>query len=197
MPKLDDKHIAVARVYNRAVLDLAKDQSGDVIDELLEIAGLMERDESFTRFLSSPLVDTEERAKSLETLFRGKASDLVVDTLQILNLKGRLEILPTMTELCRREHLDASGHLEVEVTSAVALDEATRDKLRKTLLASTGKKQADLIEAVDPDLLGGLVVRVGDHKYDGSVRREIEKLKARIHERALHDIYESHQTHIA
>ena len=193
MAKVDDKHIAVARVYNQAFLNLVGDQAEEGIGELLEIVGLTESDARFARFLSSPLVDPEERATSLEKLFRGKASDLVVDTLQVLNRKGRLEILPTMAELCRRDHLEAAGHLEVVVRSAVALDDTSRDKLRAALSKRTGREHIDLIEEVDPTLLAGLQVRVGDTKLDGTARRELDILRAQIHGRAIHDLHESHE----
>ncbi len=192
MPKIDDKQIGVARVYGRALLDLAERQgvADTVHDELGEIAELAETDARFARFIESPLVDPEDRERTLEMLFRGRVADVLVDALQIMNRKGRLAILPTMAQLYHEEHETLRGRVEVYVTSAVELAGSTKTRLRKSLAASLGK-EVDLVERIDQALIGGLVVQVGDQKYDGSVRRRIENLHDILVERARQEIYKS------
>jgi F-type H+-transporting ATPase subunit delta len=192
MPKLDDRHIGVARIYSRALLELAEKQSvADVVlAELGEIAGLVERDERFAGFIASPLVDPDDRERFLEKVFRGRAADVLVDALQVMNRKGRLALLPTLAAVYHEDHEALRGRVEARVVSAVKLTEAASERLRRTLARSTGLT-VDLVESVDPGLLGGLVVRVGDRKYDGSVLHKVRVLRAIFDERAKQHIYQS------
>ena len=192
MPKVDDKQIGVARVYCRALLDLAEKQgkADDVLGELGELAKLAESDERFAEFIESPLVDPDDRSKAIEKMFRGRAADVLTDTLQVMNRKGRLAILPTMAELYYEEYEALRGRVDVHVTSAVELTDALRDRLTKTVAQSSGREVV-LHEHVDESLIGGIVVRIGDQKYDGSVRHQIGHLREVFHERARQHIYQS------
>ncbi len=192
MPNIDDKLIGVARVYSQSLLGLAEKQgvADTVHDELQEIVKLGESDARFTRFIESPLVAPKDREKTLEKLLRGRVSDVLVDALQIMNRKGRLAILPAMAQLYHEEHATLRGRVEVHVTSVVGLAESTRTRLRKSLTAAIGR-EVELVERLDESLIGGLVVQVGDQKYDGSVRRNIENLHDILVERARQEIYKS------
>jgi len=190
MPKLDDKQIGVARIYCRALLELAEKQGvADAVGaELGEIAELVERDARFDSFIASPLVDPDDRERFLEKVFRGRATDVLVDALQVMSRKGRLAVLPTLAAVYHQEHEALRGRIEAHVVSAVALSDAARERLTKTLTRSTGLT-VDLQESVDPSLLGGLIVRVGDRKYDGSVRHKVRVLRSIFDERARQHIY--------
>lgn len=192
MPKVDDKQIGVARVYSRALLELAERRgvAGAVQDELGEIVKLAGRDPRFARFVESPLVDPEDRERTLERMFRGRLTDVLLDALQVMNRKGRLAILPTMAQAYHQELEDLRGRVEVQVTSAVALTDELRERLRRVVAASTGR-QVDLVERVDDSLIGGLVVRIGDRKIDGTVSYQIRHLREVFHEHARQHIYQS------
>ena len=116
MARLDEKQVAVARVYSRAMLDLAISGDGaeSLLEELEELMTLLEGQEDLNGFFSSPMVEPTERAKVLEKLFRGRASDLLVDSLQVLNRNGRLAVLPTVVEVFRQEYQERFDHIEVQ-----------------------------------------------------------------------------------
>jgi len=189
MAAFDHRLLAVARVYARALLDLAEETSAaeEVLDELQGVARLAEADPALADFLASPLVGAETRRQAIERLFRGRASDLVVDALQVISKKGRLGILAAIAESYRQEHRDRLGLVDVLVTTAVPLPRALAERLSRALEAKTGKT-SHLIEQVDPELLGGLVVRVGDQKFDASVVRKLGRLAAALAERASREI---------
>src|SRR5436305_443733 len=90
----------------------------------------------------------------------GQASDLLLDSLQVINRKGRLGQLRAIAESYRAALRDLRGWVDVRVRTAVPLDDAQRTRLQEVMAASTGKKPT-LIERVDPSLIGGLVVDVG------------------------------------
>ncbi len=190
MSRVDDKQIGIARLYSRALLELAEKAgvAEAVLQELDDLVGLIEGDAEVERFFTSPLIDPEKREQSLETLFRGRMNDLLADTLQVMNRKGRLEVLAALAQLYREDYETRRGRVEVEATTAIELSETLRRKLRDELKRATGREIA-LVERVDPSLVGGLVVRIGDRKYDGSIRRRIEALRESFHQRARQEIY--------
>ncbi|MEO8196469.1 MAG: ATP synthase F1 subunit delta [Thermoanaerobaculia bacterium] len=170
---------SLARVWSDAVFSLAR--SRGVEDSMLEewrgLVELLERDKDLKAVMASPLVNNEEKRQLIEKGFRGKASDLFVDALQVMRSKGRLGLAGFVAVAFHDAWMAAKNQVEVRVTSAVALS----PELRQSLAAAASKfagREAQLVEKVDPALLGGLVVRVGDDKFDDSVARELELLLA-------------------
>ncbi len=194
MPKADEKHIAVARVYSRAMHDLAvaKGEADVLAEELQELARFVEGDERLAALFASPLIDPDDRAQTLERLFRGKASDLLVDSLQVINRKGRLGLLGAIAEAYHLRHQEHLGRVDVHVATAVPLGAALRERLTAALAKHSGRKP-QLIERVDPSLIGGMVLKVDDEKIDASVIHEIGRLRRAMRERSEQEIYRSRQ----
>ncbi len=190
MARVDERQMGLARVYARAILALAeeKGESETLLDELAELARLVEREPAFAEFLVSPLVDVEARGATLERLFRGRASDLLVDTLQVLNRKRRLGLLPAIVHVYRNELRERQGLVDVKVRTAAPLPEPLRDRLRAALGRFTGGKRPELAEAVEPSLLGGIVVEVDGKKLDASLAARLRDLGAALAQRASQEI---------
>ncbi|MEM7050942.1 MAG: ATP synthase F1 subunit delta [Acidobacteriota bacterium] len=189
MSSFSDEMIAIARVYSSAMLDLAqqKGEADSLLQELQSLAALVETDDAFRDFLSSPLVDADKRRDSLDKMFRGRASDLLVDALQVLNRKGRIGLLPAVAATFQEEHLRQANRVEARVTSAIPLNDDQRQRLVSSIEAKTGR-QATLIEAVDADLLGGMIVQIGDQKSDSSVATQLANLSEKLLTRASRQI---------
>ncbi len=192
MPKADDKQMAVAQVYGRAMHDLAVSTgAADALaEELAELAGHVADNPEIGNFFATPLVDVQDRAKTLEKLFRGKASDLLVDSLQVINRKGRLDLLGAIAEVYHLRHQEHLGQVDVQVATAVPLGSAQRDKLAAVLKQHSGR-QPRLIERIDPSLIGGMVLKIDDEKIDASVIHEIGRLRRALRRRAENEIHRS------
>ncbi|MEM8930283.1 MAG: ATP synthase F1 subunit delta [Acidobacteriota bacterium] len=192
--KIDDRDVAVARVYSQALLGLAEkaDKADDVREQLLELGRHAAQDEAFGRFVASPLIDEDQRSTSIDSMFRGQVDDLVVDTLQVMNRKGRLALLPALAEAYRRDLREARNRVDVHVGTAVPLGDALRSKLETALAAYTGKTP-DLHEEVDENLIGGIVLRIGDRKVDASVQNEIRKYDQLLRDLAEREILGSRE----
>jgi len=180
----------VAGVYARALLALAMDrhEADQIEGELAELAGLVSANPELEGYLSSPLVDEEGRAAALEKALRERASDLVVNTLQVMNGKGRLGLLGALAEAYRLANEHRRGEVDVEVTTAVELS----DELRRRIAISASRyagRTARLIEKVDPELLGGLVLKIGDRKIDSSLARQIHDAREGLFERASQELH--------
>jgi len=190
MAAVNVQDLAIARVYSEAILQLAQ-TSGEVdtvLAEINDLADLFARDEAFRAFATNPTVDMEPRKATLETLFRGRYSDLFVDALQVLNEKGRLGLISALAETFRLGHETLTGRVQVFVQSATPLNDELREQVRAVAHRQTGK-QADLVEEVDETLIGGLVMRIGDVKFDASVASKLKSLGRTLFDRAAREIH--------
>lgn len=190
MPNVSDQELALARVYATAMLQLAESlgETDALLEELRDFAGRVEKDADLRGFLSSPVVDAKTRQETLEKLFRGRRSDLFVDAVQVLNRKGRLNLMEAVAEVYYLELEELRGRVEVHVRTAAPLTRRLREKLREMAKAQTGK-EVDLVESVDESLIGGLVVQMGDRKLDASVATRLKRLSAALADRASFEIH--------
>ncbi len=196
MRKVDDKALALARVYADSMLTLAKAerQEESLLEELRDLGNYLEENEGFARFLLSPMVDDDPRRESIEKIFRGNASDVLVNALQVMNDKNRLEILPAVVEAYRLAFEDDKGQIDVHVKSAVALTDDQRTRL-KEVIKDRIELEAVLFEEVDDNLIGGMVVFVGDQKLDVTVSRQLRQLHHSFRERATQEIHDRHDSY--
>jgi F-type H+-transporting ATPase subunit delta len=190
MPNVSDQELALAGVYATAMLQLAESlgETDALLEELRDFAGRVEQDADLRGFLSSPVVDAKTRQETLEKIFRGKRSDLFVDAMQVLNRKGRLNLIEAVAEVYYLELEELRGRVEVHVRTATPLTRRLREKLREMAKAQAGR-EVDLVESVDESLLGGLVVQIGDRKLDASVATRVRRLSTALLDRASREIH--------
>ena len=190
MANIGETEMALARVYASAMIALAEKQGemGFLESELVELVSFMDQDAALERFLDSPMVDADARERSIEKIFRGRASDLLVNSLQVLNRKGRLGLIRGVVEAYRHERQEREGRIEVRVSSATALSEFARQRLHEILKSKTGC-DVDLVEKVNPDLIGGLVIHMGDQKFDASIAHRIQRLSKSLRRRTREELY--------
>lgn len=188
--KPSEGEISISRVYAQALLAIAResDEIQSVLEELEDLVAMADRDREFAGFLTSPLVETRERRESLETLFRGRMSDLLLDTLQVMNRKGRMSLVRALADTYRHEVEKLRGQIRVHVRSAVELDDTQREQLSRAVAQLT-RKQATLVESIDRSLIGGVVLRVGDQRIDSSVASELEKLGEQMINRVAQELH--------
>jgi F-type H+-transporting ATPase subunit delta len=170
----------IATVYARSLFEAAQDADklDAVRDQLGEIADAIEGDRDLQVFFFSPYLTTEDKKEGLSKAVSG-ADDLVANFLELLIENHRMAALFKI-----RRELDAlwdreNQRLPVQIVSAVELDERTVKQIGDQIADQTGQK-VELSSEVDPDVLGGLVVRVGNTVLDASVRRRLENLRREV-----------------
>ncbi len=179
----------VARVYAEALLNAA-DQSGQAdalegeYESLLRDAFQAPQLESI---LTSGAVGRKQKAELLTKGFAGRASTTFFNFLQVLNEHERLDLLRPVFAAYRQLRDQRAKRVRVQVRSAVELPADQRGRLVEEL-RQTFQVESVLHTEVDPELLGGLVVRVGDWVYDGSVRRQLETIRSELIARSSHEI---------
>lgn len=171
----------VAEMYARSLFELAEKagSAAEIRDELNEIVELLVDHAGLWALFEHKAIDGERRAASLRKLFTGRASDLTVRFLLVLNDKGRLGELPAIRiayDLALKSHL---GEIDVEVQSAVELTEQQEADVASRISAAIGAK-ASIKTSVDPALIGGLKIRIQDRLIDASVASRLRKLSDKI-----------------
>jgi F-type H+-transporting ATPase subunit delta len=191
----DDVEPEQTRNYAEALLGASQDQAESVVIELEELrSDLLDAQPRFANLLSSPWVPIAEKDRILTAVLEGRALPTVVNFLRVLNRHGRLGLLPAVIEQARSTLDRRLNRKPVTVRSAVPLDPAQQDALRGKLAAMLGASPVITLE-VDPSLIGGLVVQVGDEVYDASIRNRLEQLRGRLIERKTHEI-QSRRDHL-
>jgi F-type H+-transporting ATPase subunit delta len=180
----------VARVYAEALLNAA-DKRGEVdsVFEQLEslVQDLFRADPQFAEFLASGAVGRDKKAAVLRSVFEHRAGALFFDFLLVLNNHDRLDLLGQVYCAYRDLRDQRARRIRVKVRSATALADDQRERLRHELQA-TFHLEPVLDTVIDPDLLGGMVVRVGDWVYDASVRTQLQTIRNQIIARSSHEI---------
>lgn len=172
---------AVARRYARALFDLA--QAKGIVDQVDRefgmVISMIESNQAFRAVVADVLISPDTKRGLVEKLFTGKLSPLVLNFLLLVVHKRREGYFPQMY----RAYLDMAnemrGIVEVEVRSATALEEPILKDLEGKLASRFGKR-VKFETQVAPELIGGLVVRVGDQLMDGSVRTRLRRMRDRL-----------------
>ena len=169
-----------ARRYAEAAFEIAtRDDSIDAWRRELQTAASIVGDERVARHLANPAVSLEQRTGQVEKAL-GKAVSQPVLNLVLLQLRrGRIEQLPQVAAEFRRLDNARQGITEATATAAAELTPAEVEAITRRLEQLTGGR-VELDVQVDPSLLGGLIVRVGDRLIDGSVRGRLERLRNRL-----------------
>lgn len=174
-----------ARRYAEAAFQVAmRDDTLETWRSELDAAATIVSDERAVKVLANPAIPAERRAEVIRQLLKGRISEPVQNLIQLLLRRGRIEQLPRVAAEFRRLDDDRQGITHATATSAAPLTPDDLRALTARLEESTGGRIA-LDVQVDPSVLGGLVVRVGDRLIDGSVRGRLERLRNKLVSGAL------------
>ncbi len=171
----------LARGYAQALFQIARAEGAleQVEDELFRFARLLENENRLREALSDISLPPEHRAKMVEELLGKKASPHTVNIISFLVQQGRARDLPKIIDSLVQLAAEERERAVAEVRTAVPLDDEDREKLLKAITRATGK-HVDLKVIIDPDVIGGLLVRVEDQVFDGTVKRRLQLAKERI-----------------
>jgi F-type H+-transporting ATPase subunit delta len=170
----------VARVYARALFDAASEAGAiePVGRDLGDFVAALAASASLRDVLADPQVDTSAKQRILAEISR-EGQPLVANTLQLLLERGRFGLVAELSEAYAALAAREADLVKVEVTSAVELTAVAREKITARVAGTAGRR-VELSARVDPDIIGGLVLRVGDVIVDGSVQARIRQLRRRL-----------------
>jgi F-type H+-transporting ATPase subunit delta len=181
----DDATRHIARIYAESLLDAAdkRQQTAEVLEQMESLIGeVLARDAVFAVFLASAVVNRDHKRAALRRVFEGKINEVLYHFLLVLNDHNRLGVLREVAVLMRELYERRAGRMHVEVTAATPPSDEQRERLRQELCQKFGREPILSVQ-VDPELLGGLMVRVDDWVYDGSVRARLERIQTQLIEK--------------
>jgi len=170
----------IASVYARSLFEVAQEQDklDKVRDELGEFADALSESRELQVFLFSPYFSTKEKTEGLDKAVSG-ADETVANFLKLLIEKHRMPVVFRIRAEYDKLWEEENKLLPVIVTSAVELPEDTVRQIGDRIAEQTDRR-VDLQSKVDPDILGGIVVRVGNSVLDASIRNRLENFRKQV-----------------
>lgn len=174
----------IARNYAETLLSLAERHGGaeglEAFGQAADtLAALVQGDPRMRQFLETPRVSPDQKKQALQQALAGRAPEMFIRFVLVLTDKRRQALLPEIAAAYRELVDERMGRVRVHVTISHAPDAALQAEIGNTLADRLGKTVIPTF-TVDPDLLGGMVVRVGDQILDGSVRTRAAQLRRRL-----------------
>lgn len=169
---------AVARVYAQALSDLGEDQGnlGRIVDDLHAVRELFEKDAFFREFFGSPRLDPTAKKRVLHEALGDKVDRPVMGLLHVLVDKRREMLLDNIADEFDRYRDQREGRQHVYLTAARPLDDDQLGEIRSRLEQVTGK-QILVHTKLDPRVVGGLRIKLGDKVIDGTIHRRLQQLR--------------------
>ncbi len=167
-----------ARRYATALLETSKEQKAveETLKDILFIKDTIDNSKDLLVFLKSPVIKPSDKEAALQSIFGKHVSKLTNEFILLVSSKERTSILAEIVLAFIDQYNGYAGIIEVEVRTAKALDSAQIKELKKVLESTTAKKvEMDLKE--QPELKGGLLVKIQDTVIDGTVKHKLEQLE--------------------
>ncbi len=170
----------IASVYARSLFEVAQEQDklDTVRDELGEFADALNGSRELQVFLFSPYFSTREKSEGLDKAISG-GDEVVVNFLKLLIEKHRMPVVFRIRAELDQLWEQENRMLPVTVTSAVELDKGTVKQIGDRIAEQTDRK-VELSSEVDPDILGGIIVQVGNSVLDASIRNRLENFRKQV-----------------
>ena len=170
----------IARVYANAVYEVAADRDdlGRLREELGQLDDAMKESRDLRIFLTSPYISTQEKQRGSRSAITD-ADEVLVNLLDVLIENHRVAALPRIRRIVDERWAEDNKQLAVHITSAVELDPDRITRLGGEIGEQTGR-EVHVTSTVDPDIIGGIVLRVGNSILDASVRNRLDQLRREV-----------------
>ncbi len=181
---LDTGAEQLGKTYARALIGAAK--TAGVADQVIEQLGRLVDDylaksPQLRAAFASPRIDEADKVRVIDQIFAEEFDPVLVKFLKVMAARDRLGYVAAVRSAAETIHDEMMGRVVASVRSAVPLDETLRSEIANQL-GSMMNKEVRLRESVDPDLIGGMIIRVGDQVFDSSVANQLNKMARRTRE---------------
>jgi ATP synthase F1 delta subunit len=175
----------IAKVYARSLFEVARERGklDRVREQLGQFVDALNENRELAVFFFSPYFSIKEKQDALGRVLEG-ADEIFLNFLELLIEKHRMPVIFRIRQALEQLWEEENRTLPVEITSAIELDEGTTESLATQIAERAGRK-VKLSTRVDPEILGGLVVRVGNSILDASIRNRLEQLRRHVAQGAI------------
>jgi F-type H+-transporting ATPase subunit delta len=172
----------VASRYVKSLLGLAVEKGvlDKVHDDMILFSKVCEQNRAFVLMLRNPIIKHDKKRDILEKLFKGKVQTLTLAIFDIITKKNREPLLPAIATEFHVAFNDYKGVGGASVTTAIPLDAKLRAEIEQIVKKLSDKKQVEITEKVDADMIGGFVLNVGDRQIDASIKNKLKALKVKF-----------------
>ena len=168
----------VANSYGEALFELALEKNAldDMLQEVVCIQNVIEENADFRKFLSHPQISKEEKISVVEKVFKEKASNDIVGLLVMIVKKDRSNEIDAIFDYFVKKVKEYNHVGVASVTSAIELSDTQKKKIVDRLIDLTDYKEFEISYTVDKNILGGLIIRIGDRVVDSSLKNKLESM---------------------
>ena len=181
----DSDQQLIGEAYANALIGFG--QKTGSIDKMLEqfdgVADAIKGLPKLDALLQSPRIAVADKLKLLDKALAGKVDGNLLNFLKIILEKGRFDCMPAIQTAAKKIFDELSGRVQATMTTAEDVDDSVRKRVQEQLAGLLGK-QIQLESKTDPSIIGGMVVRIGDTVYDGSVQNQLNQVRHRATKRA-------------
>ncbi len=173
------KGVRAAIRYAKALMQLAEEKKSLdlVVADVEMIHDLINKSDDLRMLLASPLINSDKKQSILNSLFSGKANELTLSFIQLVVEQNREASLGLMAQEFISIFNEKNNIATVSLTTAKELDKNSKELILNTIKAKYNYSKIQLEETVDSDLIGGLVMRIGDRQLDASIRGQLRKIE--------------------
>jgi F-type H+-transporting ATPase subunit delta len=174
--------LRAASRYVKSLLDLAIDQKvlENVHKDMVLFSKVYDESRAFGVMLRSPVIPHDKKREILAKIFKGKVNNLTMSFFDIITRKNREPLLGAIAKEFHNAYNEYKGIGKATITSAVPLDQKLRAEFEGLVRKYSEKTEVELVEKVDPEMIGGFVLKVGDRQIDASVKNKIKALKVKF-----------------
>jgi len=174
--------VRIASRYAKSLIDLALERNNlaKVVSDMTDFKETLKNRELLLVF-KSPIIDAGKKTSIVNSIYASSMDELSLEFIKLVIKKGREALLPEIADEVIAQYKRMQQITSVTVTSAVALDEATLDQV-KAKMAQFGYKteKLEIITKINPSIIGGYILQIGDQMYDASVLGSFEKLRKEL-----------------
>ncbi|UJP66290.1 ATP synthase F1 subunit delta [Mongoliitalea daihaiensis] len=177
--------IKVASRYAKALIELAieKEQLEEVFADIQEILSVAESNREFQLLLQSPIVNLEKKKNVIHALFANHANRITISFYDIVVRKNRANVLLSVAKEFVKQYNAYKGIQVGYVTTTIPLTDELRKSFESIVSEISGLKNIQLVEKVNPELIGGFVLKVNDKLLDDSVSGKLRTLRTKLNQR--------------
>ncbi|MBN1199128.1 MAG: ATP synthase F1 subunit delta [Bacteroidales bacterium] len=168
----------IAERYAKALFELAveKRQEDAIYADAIELSSVCRENKLFVLILKSPVISIEKKEKILNEIFKKQLHEMTMKFLLILVRKNREAYIPEIAEKIIRQYKEYKQILPVVLTSAIPVTEAIRNQAISIMTKYTNWK-IELIQKINPEIIGGFILNWEDMQYDASIQYQIERMR--------------------
>lgn len=172
---------AVVR-YVKSLLGLAEERGvlDDVHNDMVLFSKVSDENPSFNAVMRSPVIRHDIKGQVLKRLFGDKANPITLAFFDIITRKNREPLLPAIAREFHRAYNEYKGVGGATITTAVPIDADLRAKIEALVKQINHTSRIELVEKIDPDMIGGFLLKVGDRQVDASLKSKLKELKVKF-----------------